>query len=94
LDKKFLVGSLLSVGLAIVGWTYFGSSNSMGQITNYQGIVTQGQSGGNNTVFNRPPDRTLDERGKSQLLSFLPDKKKDVVLLVLVGDPERDNYGS
>jgi hypothetical protein len=95
MDKKFLLGSIiLPVGLAIVGWSYFGSSNSMGQISNYQGIVTQGQSGGNNTVINRRPARSLDEQGKRNLLSALPDRKKDVVLQILIGDPERDNYGS
>ena len=93
LDKKFLAGSIISVGLTIVGWNYFGSSNSVGQITNYQGIVTQRQGGGTNTVINRRPDRSLDEQGKRNLLSGLPDKKKDVKLLVLVGDPERDAFG-
>ena len=93
LDKKFLAGTLISVGLAIVGWTYFGPSNSMGQITDYHGIFTQGQSGGTNTVTNRQPDRELDEQGKRNLLSALPDKQKDVKLLVLAGDPERDHFG-
>jgi hypothetical protein len=93
-DKKFLTGIIVSTVLAVIGWTYFGSSNSAGQITNNQGIVTQGQSGGNNTVINQRPNRALDDQGKRSLLSFLPDKNKPVKLMVLVGDPERDTFGN
>src|SRR5262245_22214160 len=93
-DKKFLIGSvIIPATLAILGWLYFNSGNSIGQITNYQGIVTQGQSGGTNTVLNRRPDRILDDQGKKNLLYLVPDKNKPLKMLVLVGDPERDSYG-
>jgi hypothetical protein len=84
-----------AVVLAAVGWVFLGSSNSAGgQMINNQGIITQGQSGGNNTVINQRPPRGLDDQGKSNFLSYLPDKSKPIKLMVLVGDPERDNFAN
>lgn len=36
----------------------------------------------------------MDNKGKGNLLSFLPDKARPIKLMVLVGDPERDSYGN
>jgi hypothetical protein len=37
-------------------------SNTMGAINNNKGIITQGQSGGNNTVVNAPPIASIDQK--------------------------------
>jgi hypothetical protein len=51
-DKKFIVGSLLTLGVAIVGWLYFTQAGpNLQTIVTNNGITTQGQTG-NNTFNN------------------------------------------
>jgi hypothetical protein len=65
-DKRWLAGSIiLPVGVALFGWLYANSSSpiSITNLSNNTGIVTQGQTGGNNTInnpiLNQRPDRKL-----------------------------------
>ena len=64
------------------------------QNINNQGMITQGQTGGNNTVnpiLRERPGRIIDDELKKALLAYIP-KSKHVQITVLVGDdaPERD----
>jgi len=69
------------------------ASFSVQTVSNNQGIITQGQTGGTNTVVNRRPDRVLDDLMKNALLTYIP-KTNKIKIMVLTGDPERDKFAS
>ena len=64
-DKKFLVGTTVSIVLAGIGWWVHSShSGSITNVPNHTGIFTQGQHG-NNTIYNNGPfnEPKLDSAG-------------------------------
>jgi hypothetical protein len=67
--------------------------NTMGNILNNQGIITQGQTG-NNTIVGSIP-RSIDqprmEALKRQILSELP-KDKPITVMAVMGDSEAINF--
>jgi hypothetical protein len=66
-------------------------SNTMGPVTGNQGIVTQGQSGGQNVIINPRITRHLDDAMRAGLLKDLP-KDKPVLVLGMNGNTESMNY--
>jgi hypothetical protein len=72
------------------------AQNSIGSITNNQGIVTQGQSGGTNVIVAKPPPREIDNEFRDFIRQHFPEKSKEMVPMVLVGDdePERTHFAS
>ena len=81
-----LIGAASAVGVAI--WKAQGPG-----IVNNQGIVTQGQTGGTNTVVNRQPARHIDDEFRSFVRTNVS-KSIAIKIMVLSGDPERDEFAS
>lgn len=53
-DKKFIIGSIcIPVILAVIGWAHERPSYSIGNITNNEGIITQGQHGDNYNIVRK-----------------------------------------
>jgi hypothetical protein len=96
-NPKFFLGAVaIPIVLAVIGWVYTRPPNHIGAISNNQGIITQGQKGGNNTVnpvLRERPHRLIDDELKKALLAYIP-KSKHVQITVLIGDdpPERDAF--
>lgn len=74
-----LLGSAVFCTAILSGQTTLAQSdnppNTMGPIIDNKGIVTQGQQG-NNTIYQRPADRHLNDDMKQQLLQNLPHGRK------------------
>jgi hypothetical protein len=70
--------------------------NSIGDINNNRGIITQGQSGGTNVIVSKPPPRDIDDQFKNFIREHFPDKSKEMAPMVLAGDdePERSRFAS
>jgi hypothetical protein len=86
------VGTLAAVAtVAAALWKSQPSVAQSGAIFNNQGIVTQGQIGGTNTVINRQPPRQIDDQLRQFIRANVP-KAKTIKVMVLNGDPERDNF--
>jgi hypothetical protein len=74
--KKAIIlnkSGLLSLYGAVVVNTLAGSAmaqNTMGDINNNQGIVTQGQNG-NNTIIQRPPGRSMSQAAAEKIAASL-----------------------
>src|SRR5262249_7162293 len=66
--------------------------NSMGNIYNNRGIITQGQTG-NNTVIQGPIARSLDREPqlRQQMLRELP-RDKDITVTGVLGDAESCDF--
>jgi hypothetical protein len=67
------------------------AQNTLGNIYNNQGIITQGQQG-NNTIIQGLPERHLTDDIKTSLLAHIP-KSRKVVITALWGDQEAINFG-
>jgi hypothetical protein len=72
------------------------AQNTMGNILNNQGIVTQGQSGGTNIVVQKPPPRDIDDRFRNLIRENFADKSKPMQVKILAGDDagERARFAS
>jgi hypothetical protein len=79
-----LIGAAATIGVAI--WKTQGAA-----IINNQGIVSQEQTGGVNTVINRQPPRHIDDELRGFIRANVP-KSKAIKIMVLNGDSERDDF--
>jgi hypothetical protein len=80
-----MIGAAATFGAVV--WNNTPTSTTI----NNQGIVTQGQSGGTNTVINRQPARHFDDALRGYIRANVP-KSKAIKIMVLNGDPERDDF--
>jgi hypothetical protein len=63
-NKKFLIGSALTVVMGIAGWIYASSSISITGLSNKAGIVTQGQKGNNFIITRSAPQQSELEHSR------------------------------
>jgi hypothetical protein len=66
-------------------------STTFGDVLNNQGIVTQGQTGGTNTIIQGPPPRHLGDGDKQMLLARIP-RDRSIAILAQNGDSDAANF--
>jgi hypothetical protein len=90
------IGVVAAITLQMTKGAVAQTQNTMGNIFNNQGIITQGQTGGTNLIVSKPPPREIDDAFRSFIRTHLTDKSKEVAPMVLTGDdePERSHFAS